>query len=307
MSTARSFTLPAFAKINWTLYVLGRRADGYHELRTIFQTVTLSDYLTFEPRTDGLLTLTCNEPSIPIDERNLVLRAGNALREKYRVEEGASLHLEKRIPAEAGLGGGSSDAAVALLGLAHLWRIKTNREELTEIGAGLGADVPFFFTGGTALGTGLGTEIAPMPDVRAEHLLIIKPSAKVSTPEAYKALKRPALTKKEPDIILSISRAEARIQHSLHEVLHNDFEPAIYELYTEIARARNSLIEQGASGALLCGSGASVFGIFENEEALSKARNVLESEPGWRVFSCAAFDRRAYLGTLGECAALLEA
>jgi 4-diphosphocytidyl-2-C-methyl-D-erythritol kinase len=302
----RSFTLPAYAKINWRLHVLGRRPDGYHELRTIFQTVTLHDRLTFASSDDDRLSLTCDEPAVPVDERNLVLRAAHALREKYQVREGASLHLEKHIPVEAGLGGGSSDAAVALLGLAALWQVKTNREELTEIGAGLGADVPFFFTGGTALGTGLGTEIEPLEDVRAEHLLIIKPGAKVSTPEAYKALQRPALTKEEGDIILSISRAEARIRDSLHEVLHNDFEQAIYALYPEIAEARQGLIEQGARGALLAGSGASVFGIFENEEALDRARSSLEARPGWRIFSSAALGRGRYLGALGKCAALLQ-
>jgi 4-diphosphocytidyl-2-C-methyl-D-erythritol kinase len=304
--SSRTFTLPAYAKINWTLFVLGRRPDNFHELRTVFQTITLHDRLTFTASDDDRLILTCDEPSIPVDERNLVLRAALALREKYRVLEGARIHLEKSIPAEAGLGGGSSDAAVALLALAHLWRIKTGREALTEIGAALGADVPFFFTGGTALGRGLGTEITPLGDVSAEHLLIIKPRAKVSTPEAYKALKRPALTKDESTIILSISRAEARISDSLHEALHNDFEPAIFELYPEIARARRLLLEQGARGALLAGSGASVFGIFENSEALGRARDVLEREPGWRVFTAAALARATYLDSLGACAARLR-
>jgi 4-diphosphocytidyl-2-C-methyl-D-erythritol kinase len=302
----QSFTLPAYAKINWTLYVLGRRPDGFHELRTIFQTVTLHDRLTFAERADDRLILTCDDSNLPVDERNLVLRAGLALREKYKIREGAGLHLEKRIPSEAGMGGGSSDAAIALLGLAHLWKIQTSKAELAEIGAGLGADAPFFLTGGTALGTGLGTEIKPLPDLRAEHLLIIKPSAKVSTVEAYKALKRPALTKEESDIILSISRAEALIRDSLHEALHNDFERAIYELYPEIARARASLIGQGAKGALLAGSGSCVFGIFENEEALRLARSVLERERGWRVFTSAALTRTAYMESLGACAALLH-
>ena len=304
--SSRNFTLPAFAKINWRLHVLGQRADGFHELRTIFQTVTLHDRLSFNESGDEQLYLTSDDPSIPVDERNLVLRAGFALREKYKIRKGASLHLEKRIPVEAGLGGGSSDAAVALLGLAQLWQIKTDGEELAEIGARLGADVPFFLTGGTALGTGLGTDVEPLADVSAEHLLIIKPHAKVSTAEAYKALKRPALTKESRDIILSISRAEARIWDSLPEVLHNDFEPAIYQLFPEIARARQSLIEQGARGALLCGSGASVFGIFENGEALGRARSVLEREPGWRVFDSAAIARNAYRQALGQCAALLQ-
>jgi 4-diphosphocytidyl-2-C-methyl-D-erythritol kinase len=301
-----SFTLPAHAKLNWRLHVLGRRIDGFHEIRTIFQTITLHDCLTFTARDDDRFVLTSDEPGIPVDERNLVWRAGLALRESYGIQRGASVHLEKRIPAEGGLGGGSSDAAVALLGLLHLWDIEADREELTELGARLGADVPFFFTGGTALGLGLGTEINRLPDVKAEHLLIVTPRAKVSTAEAYKALRRPALTKESADIILSISRAEAQLYGSLHEVLHNDFEPAIYELYPEIARARACLIEQGAKGALLSGSGASVFGIFEKGEALARARSILERESGWRVFASAALGREAYLKSLGECAVNLH-
>ena len=165
-----SFTLPAYAKINWTLRVLGRRADGYHDLETIFQTITLCDRLSFTSRADSLVSLTSDDPALPVDERNLVVRAARALKERFRVEEGAAVHLEKRIPAEAGLGGGSSDAAVALLGLAHLWRIETSAEELSGIGARLGADVPFFFTGGTALGLGSGTTVVPIAFQRDQKL-----------------------------------------------------------------------------------------------------------------------------------------
>lgn len=301
-----SFTLPAFAKINWTLHVLGRRADGFHELHTVFQTVTLHDRLTFSLRDDDHLSLSCDEPTIPVDERNLVWRAAEALRDKYRIRKGASVHLEKRIPAEGGLGGGSSDAAVALLALSHLWQVETGREELALIGAGLGADVPFFFTGGTALGTGLGTEVKPLADIRAEYLLIVTPRAKVSTVEAYKALKRPALTKDSSAFILSISRAEALFSDSLHEALHNDFEPVILSLYPEIARVRRGLIEHGARVALLAGSGASVFGIFDNREALGLAQSVFEKEEGWRVFASAALGRAAYREALGPAAALLH-
>ncbi|HKR01010.1 MAG TPA: 4-(cytidine 5'-diphospho)-2-C-methyl-D-erythritol kinase, partial [Pyrinomonadaceae bacterium] len=206
MSAEAAFTLPSFAKINWRLKVLGRRADGFHELRTIFQTVTLHDKLSFAAREDESLSLTSTSSDIPLDESNLILRAAAALRHRSGIRKGASIHLEKVIPVEAGLGGGSSNAAVTLLGLAHLWGLRTSRRELTEIGANLGADVPFFLTGGTALGTGLGTEVSPLAEVAAEHLLIVKPEAKVQTAEAYKALNSPALTKVDNAFILSISR-----------------------------------------------------------------------------------------------------
>ncbi len=301
-----AFTLPSFAKINWRLRVLGRRADGFHELRTIFQTVTLQDKLSFAARDDNQLYLTSDSTDIPVDESNLILRAAVALRNRRGIQKGASIHLEKVIPVEAGLGGGSSNAAIALIGLAHLWEIETNRQELTEIGADLGADVPFFLIGGTALGTGLGTEVSSLKDVVAEHLLIVKPAVKVSTVEAYKALNSPALTKAGSDIILSISRADEQFTDSYPYALHNDFEPVIFPLKPEIKRAKDALLKLGAQSALLAGSGSSVFGVFENSIARELALETLEKESEWRVFSCATLTRHAYLAALGACAASLE-
>ncbi|HEX8853657.1 MAG TPA: 4-(cytidine 5'-diphospho)-2-C-methyl-D-erythritol kinase, partial [Pyrinomonadaceae bacterium] len=221
MSESR-FQLHAYAKINLSLRVLGRREDGYHEIRTLFQTITLHDTLEFEPLDAPQLEFTCDAHDIPTDESNLVLRAALALREHFGVTHGARIRLDKRIPAQGGLGGGSSDAAVALVGLAHLWRLQTNGAELASIGARLGADVPFFLRGGTALGTGLGTEIAPLDDVAQRALVVVAPGVGVSTAKAYKALNAPALTKQDSAVILHVSRAEAQISSSLCEVLRND-------------------------------------------------------------------------------------
>lgn len=301
-----AFTLPSFAKINWQLRVRGLRADGFHELRTVFQTITLRDELRFAARDDGQLQLTTNSPDIPVDESNLVLRAAVALRNQRGIKGGAAIHLEKVIPVEAGLGGGSSNAAIALLGLAHLWKIETDKQELTKICAILGADVPFFLTGGTALGTGLGTEVRPVKEVVAKHLLVVKPRAKVATSEAYKALNSPALTKVESDIILSISRADEQFTDSYPNVLHNDFEPVVFELKPEIGRVKNALLGAGAQSALLSGSGSSVFGVFDNAEAQERAIEMLEKESDcWRIFPCATLSRSAYLAALGACAAPL--
>src|SRR5918911_543105 len=288
------FTLPAFAKINWTLHVKGRRPDGYHELRTVFQTVTLHDRLTFRSRGDDRLRLSSDAPDIPLDESNLIHRAATELRQRHGLNKGASIHLEKRIPVQGGLGCGSSDAAVALLGLAHLWQVETDGRELALIGANLGADVPFFFTGGTALGTGLGTEISTLAEAHAEHLLIVTPQARVSTAEAYKALSQPALTKAGSDIILSISCADAQFPGPLHDVLYNDFERVIFRLEPETEHVKCALLDAGARGALLAGSGSSVFGIFDNGEAQARAAASLQQVRGWRVFSCATLAREQY-------------
>jgi 4-diphosphocytidyl-2-C-methyl-D-erythritol kinase len=299
-------TLKAFAKINWTLHVLGRRSDGYHEIRTIFQTVTLHDTLSFGLLKGGPIRLTCDRADIPVDEGNLVYRAALALQKRYGIKDGVRVHLEKRIPAAGGLGGGSSDAAVTLLGLAHLWRIEASPAELHEIGASLGADVPFFLVGGTARAVGLGTEITPLDEVVAEHLLIVAPGVGVSTAEAYKALNARALTKAGGEIMLSSSRADARILNSLHDALHNDFERVVFRLKPEIERAHGALLTKGARAALLAGSGSSVFGIFDNREALTEAAQALRFETGWGVFTCATLARAEYREALGLCAAPIE-
>jgi 4-diphosphocytidyl-2-C-methyl-D-erythritol kinase len=266
------FTLPSFAKINLTLRVLGRRTDGYHELHTIFQTVTLHDRLTFRALDNERLELTCNAPDIPCDETNLVHRAAIALRERYGVHsQGARIELDKIIPAGGGLGGGSSNAAVALMGLARLWKIETERDALVEIGATLGADVPFFFTGGTSLGTGRGTEIHALADVEPRQLLLITPGVKVSTAEAYKSLNAPALTKAVVPANLTVSHVEAEISASRQAVPVNDFERVIFPLYPEIERARDVLLANGATSALLSGA-ARAFSVSSRTRSSVNAR-----------------------------------
>ncbi len=301
-----SFTLPAFAKINLGLRVLGRRADGYHELRTVFQTITLHDELTFTARSDELFELVCNRPDIPTDESNLVHRAALALRERYDLRAGARIDITKRIPVGGGLGGGSTNAAVALLGLAHLWQIAdAHRHELIELGAQLGADVPFFFTGGMALGTGRGTEISPLVERPKMCLLVVTPGVKIATVDAYKALSAPALTKPNRPAKLPISRTEAIAARALADELINDFAPVVYRLQPEIARACTALLQVGARAAALSGSGASVYGIFDSQQAQLRAQAALQDESSWQLFPCATLARAEYVRALGACAVKL--
>jgi 4-diphosphocytidyl-2-C-methyl-D-erythritol kinase len=304
--SAGTITLPAFAKINLDLRVLGRRADGYHEISTVFQTITLHDALTFQSRPDEHLELACSDPDIPNDESNLILRAAIALRECYGVRRGARVELEKIIPAGGGLGGGSSDAAVTLVALANLWGIETNVRKLTEIGARLGADVPFFLTGGTALGTGVGGVIRPLEDAPKMHLIVVTPGVRVSTAEAYKALGAPALTKPDTVVNLFVSRTEADFPDSLCDVMSNDFEAVVVRLQPEIGRARDALRQAGASRAMLSGSGSSVYGIFDSMGEAERARESLKREAGWQVFACATLTRAEYIAALGRSAAVLQ-
>lgn len=302
----QTFSLPAFAKINLSLRVHGRRADGYHEVSTVLQTVTLRDRLTFEPLAGASFELVCDSPEAPADASNLVHRAATMLRERFSISRGARVVLEKRIPSGGGLGGGSSDAAVALAGLSRLWELKTTKGELTEIGARLGADVPFFLTGGTALGTGTGAEITPLEDTPGMSLVIIAPTVKVPTAEAYGALNAPALTKAETAVKLPISHAEAEFSGLHREEMRNDFEAVVFRLYPEIGRAKDALKAAGASAAMLSGSGSSVFGVFDSEGEAERALGALNAEAGWRVFPCATLARGEYLSSFGVCARLLE-
>ncbi len=286
--------------------MLGRRADGYHELLTIFQTISLHDLITFSYAPRNRITLTCDVSEIPTGADNLIVLAAELLRQRFDVESGVEIHLEKRIPAGGGLGGGSSDAAITILGLALLWKIELTRADMEEIGRQLGADVPFFFTGGTALGTGTGTDISSINDAPFVRLLIVTPDVKVSTQQAYKALNAPALTKVVGDTILSSSRLNDEFSNSLYGSLKNDFESMIFNAVPEIMHARDVLLREGARGALMSGSGASVFGIFDSEAAQERAANVIRSETGWRVFECVTLSRNRYLKELGDCAVPLH-
>lgn len=293
-----SFTLPAFAKINWFLRVLGRRGDGFHELCTLLQTVSLCDKLTFTE--NDKLIFTCDEKSVPNDEENLVWRAAKAIQTGFGIDKGARIHLEKKIPAPGGLGGGSADAAVALIGLTRLWKIAINFTELCRIGAELGSDVPFFFYGGTALGTGRGTDIFPAAEINEKYMLIVTPPADVPTKTAFARLNAPRLTNETPESILKICRNEAEKLNSRHSVLENDFEPSVFQIEPEIKRVREKLLELGAVRARMSGSGASVFAVFDKEETRQATLKALqEEEYNWRKFAVATVSREEYRAALG--------
>ena len=297
--TDQSFTLPSFAKINWLLRILGRREDGFHELCTIFQTVSLFDDISFAENDE--IILTCDDKNISTDETNLIVKAANYLKSEFAVTNGAKIHLSKRIPAPGGLGGGSSNAAVALLGLATLWKLEIKFEKLVEIGAKLGSDVPFFFHGGTASATGRGAEIVEMPDVSEKFLLIVTPAVKVSTAGAFARINAPNLTKEGSKSILRVCKNEAERFISRQIDSSNDFEKSVFEHAPEIERVKNSLLESGAKQAVLSGSGASVFAIFDNEETRQATQKAFEIESNRRMFAVATVSREAYRAAFSKC------
>ncbi len=288
----QQFTLPSFAKINLMLRILGKRGDGFHELFTVFQTVSLRDSISFAADAD--IRMTCNRYYIPTDGRNLVMKAATALQERFGVKKGVRMHLEKRIPTPGGLGGGSSNAAVALVGLKRIWEIDCDDTDLHEIAEKLGSDVPFFFTGGTAIGTGRGEVIEPIADAQPQMMLIVTPKVRVSTRKAFERIKAETLTNDDLKRILRDCRTEAKSLDLRQTALVNDFEASVFAAYPEIQRVKQTLIDLGAVNAAMSGSGASVFAIFDKTETRQAAIKALDLESTWRKFAVATISRNEY-------------
>jgi 4-diphosphocytidyl-2-C-methyl-D-erythritol kinase len=291
--------LPSFAKINWTLEILGKRADGYHELRTLLQTVSLADHLTFTPIDRGI-EIICDHPEVPCDETNLVYRAAALLREFAGLSRGVRVSITKRIPTAAGLGGGSSNAAVTLMALAKLWQIEPPPLKLFELGAQLGADVPFFLLGGTCLGAGRGDEVQPVEEVEEEFLLLINAGLLVPTREVYanlpSELTKPCAVDKMPlslDAGDSGRGVQAGRTGRIWSSLSNDLEVPAIARYPLIGQIKERLKGLGARGVLMSGSGSTVFAIFDSEKARSGALSDL-SETGWWCAPARTLSREEY-------------
>ena len=292
-----AFSLPSFAKINWTLRVLGKREDGFHELCTIFQTVSLQDTLHFDMA--GEVKLTCDDASVPTDDRNLIIQAANALQAGLGLDRGATIHLEKRIPAPGGLGGGSSNAAVALIGLCKLWDLAPTVEQLARFAEQLGSDVPFFISGGTALGAGRGEIVEPIKEINEQYLLIVTPQINIPTAAVFGSLAAQALTKQGPDNNLTVCREDVESFDPRLSELKNDLEPAVFARFPEVERVKRTLLELGAVNAVMSGSGASVFGIFDKQETRQAAIEALATEQSWRKFAVSTVSRDEYSRALG--------
>ncbi len=287
-----AFTLPSFAKVNLGLRVFGKRPDGFHDLCTIFQTVSLADRLTFS-RSDEI-RLTCSDPALPLDGTNLVIKAAKALRASCGSEQGVTIHLEKFTPSPGGLGGGSSNAAVTLLGLRELWNVDVPDNDLIKIAGDLGSDVPFFLFGGTALGTGRGEMIENIEETDIPYMLVVTPSVHVSTREVFSAIEAENLTTDARNRILRVCRdREGPAGLNVPELI-NDLETPVIAMFPEVGEVKNALLELGARKAQMSGSGASVFGIFENEETRQAALKALGQKPTWRSFAVATVSRDRY-------------
>ena len=275
------------AKLNLGLHVLRKRPDGFHDLETVFLRIPWADVLTVRPSRH--VGLTCSDPSLTTDETNLVMKAALRLAEAVGVEQGAALHLDKRLPHGAGLGGGSSDAAASLRLLADFWTLDLPDETLHRLALALGSDVPFFLGPAAAYATGRGEILTPLRDpatgaaYRMPYaLVVVVPPVRVSTAAAY-ARVRPHATARPALRALVASNDLARWRAELV----NDFEKPIFEEYPEIQTVKEALLEAGAGYAAMSGSGSAVFGVFEGEAqavaeaARRKGHRVWQSSPNF--------------------------
>lgn len=277
--------LRALAKINLGLDILRKREDGYHEVRMIMQTIQMYDVLEMRKVKKPGISLSVNYPYIPSDERNLVYKAAKLLMDEFQVKEGVEIRLEKFIPVAAGMAGGSSDAAAALVGVNRLFKLGLSEKDLMERAVNIGADVPYCVMRGTALAEGIGeklTRIAQVPDC---FVLIGKPGINVSTKAAYESLQLDQI-QTHPDIDGMIRDIESGDLRAMTEKMENVFEPGIIGRYPIIGEIKALMEEHGALKAMMSGSGPTVFGIFDDRKKMEEAAAVLrESRLAKTVFA----------------------
>jgi 4-diphosphocytidyl-2-C-methyl-D-erythritol kinase len=320
----REVRVPAFAKVNLRLDILGKRSDGYHELRTIFQTISLRDDLRLRPsRHPGITLIIYGDARLSQEplRKNLVYRAVDALRHELKIRSGVEIELHKKIPAGGGLGGGSSDAAAALLGYLRLHRKKLSPARLIEIAASLGADVPFFLFGGRALGVNRGDEIYPLAGIPKRSIVVVVPrEIRIPTADAFRWVhapdssasrsrashmhltaahsrlklaaspSRPQLTK--PALPRKLWEFCALCWSSQVSGLSNDFERPVFLRHPRLASIKRALLRVGAAEASLAGSGSAVFGVFPSP---ALARRAAVGFPDDQVFVCETISRESYL------------
>jgi len=287
MSHPRQVQVRALAKLNLDLRVLGKRPDGYHELRTIFQTISLADTLDIA-FTPGRKTAIQLEDSAAIPD-NLVARAAVMVLKATRATGSVAMRLVKRVPMGAGLGGGSSDAAAVLLALPVLTGRPLDLPKLAELGQQLGSDVPFFLLGGTAVGVGRGTELFPLPDGPAQNGLVVAPGVHVNTAQAFRDLS-PRLTSESQENKIFSFQSHVWGQ-SVGAPPRNDFEEVVFQQHPSLAAIKKRLLRAGASVALMTGSGSALFGLFPDRNGISVA---LQSWSASEAFPVSLVTRSRY-------------
>ncbi len=287
-----TISLKALAKINLGLDVVRRREDGYHEVRMVMQTIHLYDRLEMEKTATQGIELSTNLSYLPVNENNLVYRAGKLLMDEFGITEGIKVYLNKRIPVAAGMAGGSTDAAAMLYGMNELFELGLSREQLMERGVRIGADVPYCLMRGTALAEGIGEILTPLAPMVKCPVLIAKPAISVSTSFVYQNLKLDAYTK-HPDIDRLIRDIRKQDLGAIAGDMGNVLESVTIPNYPVIAQIKEQMMDSGAINAMMSGSGPTVFGLFEEEETAQAAyQKMKESGLAKQVYLTTIYNNR---------------
>lgn len=277
--------IKSFAKINLGLEITGKRKDGYHDLRTLFQSVDLFDILEFREARSSGIHLEGTDSSVPWDENNLIFKAASLLKEREPSAGGIDIRVEKKIPAGMGLGGGSSNAAMTLYALNNIWALHLVKEELKGLAKRLGADVPYFLEGGLCLGEERGDEVTPLPDLNPLSCLLVLPDFSVSTAKVY-GLYSPSLTssRKDSKIIKFLERRE-------FTSLENDLEETVFHQYPQLRDIKSLFQSQGSDLALVSGSGSAVFGLFSDRQKAEAAWGKRRKDESMRLVETLSRER----------------
>lgn len=267
-------SVKAPAKINLTLDVLGKREDGYHEVEMVMTTIDLADRIDLVSLEEDIITMDVVEGYVPNDERNLAYQAALKLKEKFGIHKGVHIQLTKNIPVASGLAGGSSDAAATLRALNRLWNLGLSLDELAKIGAEIGSDVPFCVYGGTALAKGRGEKIEPLPSPPPLWVILAKPPIGVSTAEVYNHLQLDNIVHCNTKQMIEALKEKDIVR--ICENLHNVLEDVTFERHPEVKHIKEQMLKFGAQGALMSGSGPTVFGIVEKESRMQRIYNGLK-------------------------------
>lgn len=262
------------AKINLMLDVLHKRPDGFHEVEMVMTMIDLADRLEMSEQKRDTIIITSQAGYIPLDEKNLAFQAAKLIKERYDVKNGVHIHLDKKIPVAAGLAGGSSDAAATLRGLNRLWGLKIPQEELLALGAELGSDVPFCVSGGTALATGRGEVLTPITNPLQCWVIVAKPPINVSTAEVYGRLRSEQI-QHHPSAKRMVQALQEGSFQQMCQSLGNVLEEVTLKLHPEVQQLKEGMLKLGADGALMSGSGPTVFGLVSKESKVARIYNGL--------------------------------
>lgn len=273
----REISLKARAKINLTLDVVGRREDGYHLIETIMQNVRLYDYIYMKPIYKNEIVIKTNLPWLPTDERNLAYKAVETIKEKYGLDRGVFIEINKKIPVSAGLGGGSADCAAVLVGMNQLFSMGISRKEMEDIGYTLGSDIPYCLRRGSVLGTGVGADLSNLSPCPKFYVVLGKLPISVSTAIVYKNIDLDKI-KTHPSTKDMINAIDIGDVKQIGQLLGNTLEDVTIKMVPEIAKLKETLMNNGAVGALMSGSGPTVFGIFETFEEARVGATAIRKE-----------------------------